>query len=421
MEKRKQHSARVRERRLRARYKRNLKIAIVLSLLIGLAAGFAAGRLTAPAQEIDAPATADLPTPTALSTPDAAETAQPTAVPTQVPAQFTDEPTQEPADEPADEPTQAPTDEPAEATAATEAPEATEAPIEVPSTEPEGTGTRVVISTLLPTVEPSQAPSTTAPEATPAPEAEPEAVVVPFGATQDFSVAINSDGTVHQAGDAQSYETLDFSLSVKRYLTPEYYRETYGTTYQLSGAEAGVEFELLLNDYMGSQTIMPANLFTVSLENAEGVSVQGYALTATEIRNVELVVETNIPTMAYKRFDFSDDVGDIEYLVVSVASSAGTQVYKFEVGEPLRPTPTPQPTPAYDALQTGSTGDEVVRLQERLIELGYLDDTADGNFGANTEAAVTAAQADFDMEETGVADHDFQVRLYEDADDGETE
>ena len=61
MEKRKQHSARVRERRLRARYKRNLKIAIVLSLLIGLAAGFAAGRLTAPAQEIDAPATADLP------------------------------------------------------------------------------------------------------------------------------------------------------------------------------------------------------------------------------------------------------------------------------------------------------------------------------------------------------------------------
>ena len=38
---------------------------------------------------------------------------------------------------------------------------------------------------------------------------------------------------------------------------------------------------------------------------------------------------------------------------------------------------------------------------------------ADGNFGSNTEAAVRAAQADFGMEETGVADHDFQVQLYE--------
>ena len=64
------------------------------------------------------------------------------------------------------------------------------------------------------------------------------------------------------------------------------------------------------------------------------------------------------------------------------------------------PTPTPAPTTSYSTLQSGSTGSSVMRLQESLIELGYLDDTADGNFGSNTEAAVRAAQADFGMAET---------------------
>lgn len=60
-----------------------------------------------------------------------------------------------------------------------------------------------------------------------------------------------------------------------------------------------------------------------------------------------------------------------------------------------QPTQTPQPTeePLSD-LATGSSGVWVERLQTRLIELGYLNDTADGKFGANTQQAVRALQSD---------------------------
>ena len=50
-----------------------------------------------------------------------------------------------------------------------------------------------------------------------------------------------------------------------------------------------------------------------------------------------------------------------------------------------RPTPTPVP---YKELKKGDKGEEVRELQDKLIELGYLDGTADGVFGSKTEEAV---------------------------------
>ncbi len=43
---------------------------------------------------------------------------------------------------------------------------------------------------------------------------------------------------------------------------------------------------------------------------------------------------------------------------------------------------------SYRTLQSGDKGDDVRRMQEKLIELGYLNDTADGNFGPKTASAV---------------------------------
>lgn len=56
------------------------------------------------------------------------------------------------------------------------------------------------------------------------------------------------------------------------------------------------------------------------------------------------------------------------------------------------PTPTPTPTPKPLILGLNSHGDDVVRLQARLIELGYLKGKADGFFGPKTEAAVKRFQ-----------------------------
>lgn len=55
-------------------------------------------------------------------------------------------------------------------------------------------------------------------------------------------------------------------------------------------------------------------------------------------------------------------------------------------------------------LLTGSSGDEVIAVQERLIALGYLSGKADGNFGKQTEKAVKSFQYLNYLEKTGVVD-----------------
>jgi len=71
----------------------------------------------------------------------------------------------------------------------------------------------------------------------------------------------------------------------------------------------------------------------------------------------------------------------------------------------------------YPMLQFGSRdGDDagayVVMLQNRLIALGYLNSSADGQYGAGTEAAVLSFQQYNDLTPTGVADSTTQSVLY---------
>ena len=66
---------------------------------------------------------------------------------------------------------------------------------------------------------------------------------------------------------------------------------------------------------------------------------------------------------------------------------------------------------AYTELAKGSKGDEVVALQEALINQGYLNGKADGDFGKKTEAAVLAFQKANGLPETGVADESTQSAI----------
>ncbi len=81
------------------------------------------------------------------------------------------------------------------------------------------------------------------------------------------------------------------------------------------------------------------------------------------------------------------------------------------------PTPeaTPAPTPvatAYPTLKNGSVGAQVKALQQRLIELGYLNDKADGAYGAKTATAVKSFQIKLGLSATGIADSQTQIELY---------
>lgn len=348
-------------RKLRAKYRRNLRIAVAVSLLIGVGIGAIIGRVTAPkATRTSAPVVKVAPTP---------ETVE---------AEVTPEATEEP-----------------ELTLSLDVtPEATETPTEAPVVTPE----------------PTEAP-TPEPTATP----EPEVVVVPFGTTQTLTAQINADGTARKTNDAQPFETLNFDLRITRHLTNDYYLDTYSTKYQMQGNEAGVEFEITLTDYTGTQTVMPQELFTVGLETKSGVAEQGFQLTDAEIEGKNKVALTaDVPTLVYKRFAYSESVGDMAYLSVTGYVDGVATKYLFDLGEPLRPTPTPAPTPVvnYETLDIAARGDAVKNLQAKLIELGYLEGTADGRFGEMTQKAIKAAQEDFGMEKTGVATNEFQQKLY---------
>ena len=81
------------------------------------------------------------------------------------------------------------------------------------------------------------------------------------------------------------------------------------------------------------------------------------------------------------------------------------------------PAPTAEPTPAPTSkaartLKKGSTGEDVKKLQQALIDLGYLSDTADGTFGAKTQDAVTLFQAVNGLDADGLAGAKTQVLLF---------
>jgi len=54
----------------------------------------------------------------------------------------------------------------------------------------------------------------------------------------------------------------------------------------------------------------------------------------------------------------------------------------------------------------------IVTLQNRLVELGYLRDSADGIFGQNTEKAIKELQRSNNLEETGEASPELQQLLF---------
>lgn len=62
-------------------------------------------------------------------------------------------------------------------------------------------------------------------------------------------------------------------------------------------------------------------------------------------------------------------------------------------------------------MRRGDRGDAVAALQRRLIEMGWLNDVADGMFGKNTERAVAAFQQAAGLPVTGVADSATLERL----------
>lgn len=63
--------------------------------------------------------------------------------------------------------------------------------------------------------------------------------------------------------------------------------------------------------------------------------------------------------------------------------------------------------------EKGSQGEEVKKIQEKLIELGYLNDTPDGIFGIMTEKAVEDFQENNDLFIDGIVDLETYEKLFQ--------
>lgn len=77
----------------------------------------------------------------------------------------------------------------------------------------------------------------------------------------------------------------------------------------------------------------------------------------------------------------------------------------------LAPTLAPTPETAR-TLKKGMSGEDVKKLQQALIDLGYLTDQADGAFGSNTHSAVVMFQAVNGLSADGLAGKKTQDVLY---------
>lgn len=78
------------------------------------------------------------------------------------------------------------------------------------------------------------------------------------------------------------------------------------------------------------------------------------------------------------------------------------------------PEPTQAPAATFAPLQKGDENNDVMKLQIRLYDLGYLNDDRDGVFGSKTQTAVKLFQERAGLTASGIADNETQTLLYSD-------
>ena len=83
-----------------------------------------------------------------------------------------------------------------------------------------------------------------------------------------------------------------------------------------------------------------------------------------------------------------------------------------QYGSVYKVTPDPSAPTAEPVIRAGAMGDSVTRLQNRLKELGYYNDTVDGQFGPGTRTAVTAFQERHGLQADGIVGPDTSELLY---------
>ena len=94
--------------------------------------------------------------------------------------------------------------------------------------------------------------------------------------------------------------------------------------------------------------------------------------------------------------------------------AAGSAVITATAGD-LQVNCQVQVAGSYPTLKSGSSGPQVLQLQQRLAELGYLTGPVDGLYGPLTEFGVSCFQRRMGLPLSGQADHNLQITLQKEA------
>ncbi len=478
------------ERRVRSKYIKRCVICFIIALILGLLGGIylttwgpmkamtdrfhnaAPSETPAPAPTVEVPAEVT-PDPKPAVTPKTISTPEPTAEPeatkaAEAEASSTEKPvaaavTPEATAEatPAPEATPEPTVEAkAEATKAPEAEETAkpEAPVatEQPEGEPEAEATEAPAETP---VEPAEGTDTQEPAGTPEAEgegtpeaeatsAEPEQVPppaeekplgtaenpVPLGESYSFETEIVSTGAPRYTASMEKFDTLQMTVAVKNYLTPDYFQKNYSTKFKLQGNEAGAGLDISLGEGAKVEGVNPQETVLICFEAEDGTIIQGFQLMDAEMGgHYGVLLNAGSTQTYYKRFTYSV-TPEMDFLTVTryidgepdklyfslrspepeegQSATASVPAGTGDGGQAVSEGNTAEDKTTYNLLEIGDSGEGVKRLQERLIELGYLTGEADGKYGQMTSNAVSAAQAKMGMKATGSAGPQFQKALF---------
>ena len=113
-----------------------------------------------------------------------------------------------------------------------------------------------------------------------------------------------------------------------------------------------------------------------------------------------------------KESRYTDQSGYLRRGDILVTRTQGHTVVVLSNGSKVETTPTEEPPRAI--LKRGMKGDDVRKLQQRLMELGYALHKygADGEYGSETATAVKAFQLDRGLEADGIAGEATLAALY---------
>jgi hypothetical protein len=226
---------------------------------------------------------------------------------------------------------------------------------------------------------------------------------------QSVSLSLGQTGSVTISGGAMPYSVLPTANSVFQATLNSNILTLYGigagSSLMNVCSSGGNCVTLSIAVGTSSSTNLPAGCY----------STAGYSQT-TGVPCSTIVSGTTLPAGCSSTMGYSQTTGvpcsSVANIITTVPTDCTGAVYSVSTGEACpastvittpvvvtTPTITTTPTPTTSstfvftkALKLGSTGTEVIQLQQKLKTLGFYKGKIDGGYGAATEAAVKALQ-----------------------------